>query len=71
MMILHGASASPFVRKTLVALKIKGLPYEQIQQMPFTRDEEYRKLNPLGKIPTLQDGEVWWWQAPQPTAWET
>lgn len=57
-MILHGASASPFVRKVLVALAMKELPYEQIQQMPFTRDEEYRKINPLGKIPTLQDGDV-------------
>ncbi|MCP4840701.1 MAG: glutathione S-transferase family protein [Halieaceae bacterium] len=58
MMILHGASASPFVRKVLVALKIKGLSYEQLQQMPFTKDEEYRRLNPLGKIPTLQDGAL-------------
>jgi glutathione S-transferase len=58
MMILHGASASPFVRKVLVALAIKELPYEQIQQIPFTKDPEYRKINPLGKIPTLQDGDL-------------
>jgi glutathione S-transferase len=58
MMVLHGASASPFVRKVLVALKIKGLSYEQLQQMPFTKDEEYRRLNPLGKIPTLQVGAL-------------
>jgi glutathione S-transferase len=57
-MILHGASGSPFVRKVQVALTLKGLPYEQIQQIPFTRDPEYRKINPLGKIPTLQDGEL-------------
>jgi glutathione S-transferase len=57
-MILHGASASPFVRKVLVALAIKKLPYEHIQQMPFTKDPEYRKINPLGKIPTLQDGDL-------------
>jgi glutathione S-transferase len=57
-MILHGASGSPFVRKVQVALAIKGLPYEQIQQIPFTRDPEYRKINPLGKIPTLQDGDL-------------
>jgi glutathione S-transferase len=56
-MILHGASASPFVRKVLVALAIKKLPFDQVQQMPFTRDTEYRKINPLGKIPTLQDGD--------------
>lgn len=58
MKVVHGASASPFVRKVLVALKIKDLPYEQIQQMPFTQDEEYRKINPLGKIPTLQEGDL-------------
>tara|TARA_R110002049_G_scaffold15304_7_gene62752 strand:- start:3533 stop:4174 length:642 start_codon:yes stop_codon:yes gene_type:complete len=58
MMILHGASGSPFVRKVQVALAIKGLQFEQIQQMPFTRDAEYRKINPLGKIPTLQDGDL-------------
>ncbi|MEZ5572606.1 MAG: glutathione S-transferase family protein [Halioglobus sp.] len=58
MMILHGASGSPFVRKVQVALAVKELPYEQIQQIPFTKDPEYRKINPLGKIPTLQDGEL-------------
>ena len=57
-MRLHGASGSPFVRKVQVALALKGLPYEQIQQLPFTRDAEYRKINPLGKIPTLQDGDL-------------
>jgi glutathione S-transferase len=58
MMIVHGASGSPFVRKVLVALAIKELPYRQIQQLPFIKDAEYRKVNPLGKIPTLQDGEL-------------
>ena len=58
MMILHGASGSPFVRKVQVALAVKGLPYEQIQQIPFTKDPAYRKINPLGKIPTLQDGDL-------------
>ena len=57
-MIVHGASGSPFVRKVLVALAIKELPYEQIQQLPFIKDPEYRKINPLGKIPTLQDGDL-------------
>lgn len=57
-MIVHGAHGSPFVRKVLVALAIKGLPFEQKQQVPFIKDPEYRKINPLGKIPTLQDGEL-------------
>ena len=26
--------------------------------MPFTRDAEYQKINPLGKIPTMQDGDL-------------
>jgi glutathione S-transferase len=56
--VLHGASGSPFVRKVQVALELKGLPYEQIQQIPFTKDPEYRKINPLGKIPTLRDGDL-------------
>ena len=58
MMVVHGASGSPFVRKVLVALVIKDLPYQQIQQIPFTKDPEYRKINPLGKIPTLQHGKL-------------
>ncbi len=58
MIIVHGAHGSPFVRKVLVALAIKGLPFEQKQQIPFIKDPEYRKINPLGKIPTLQDGEL-------------
>jgi glutathione S-transferase len=58
MIILHGASGSPFVRKVQVALALKALPFEQRQQIPFTKDPEYRKLNPLGKIPTLQDGDL-------------
>lgn len=58
MIILHGNSVSPFVRKVLVVLALKKIPFEQTQQMPFTRDEEYRKLSPLSKIPALQDGEV-------------
>jgi glutathione S-transferase len=58
MITLHGASASPFVRKTLAVLTIKELPFEHIQQMPFAKDVEFQKLSPLGKIPALQDGDL-------------
>jgi len=58
MMKLHGTLGSPYVRKVLYVLAVKGLPYEHIQQMPFARDPEYLKINPLGKIPTLQDGDL-------------
>lgn len=58
MIRIHGVHGSPFVRKVLVALAIKDLPFEQIPQMPFANDDEYRKINPLGKIPTLQEGDI-------------
>jgi glutathione S-transferase len=58
MLEVHGVHGSPFVRKVLIALEIKGLEYKLAVQMPFTGSEEYRKLNPLGKIPTLVDGDL-------------
>lgn len=58
MIILHGVYGSPFVRKVLAVLAIKGLPFEHIQQMPFTRDEEFKKISPIGKVPAIQDGDL-------------
>lgn len=58
MLKVYGVHGSPFVRKVLIALDFKGIPYEIVMQMPFARDEEYQKINPLGKIPTLVDGEL-------------
>lgn len=58
MIKVHGVHGSPFVRKVLIGLRIKGIEYEQVPQMPFARDEVYQKLNPLGKIPTLEDGDL-------------
>jgi glutathione S-transferase len=54
---LIGAGLSPFVRKVRVALAEKGLPHEHEPLTPFGPNPEYRKLHPLGKIPTLTDGE--------------
>jgi glutathione S-transferase len=53
---LIGAGLSPFVRKVRVVLAEKGLPHEHEQLTPFGPNPEYRKLHPLGKIPTLTDG---------------
>ncbi len=58
MIILHGVSASPYVRKVIAVLAMKQLPFEQKQQMPFARDAEFNKISPLGKIPALQDGDI-------------
>jgi glutathione S-transferase len=58
MIKVYGVHGSPFVRKVFVALDIKGTPYEIIPQMPFSGDQEYLKINPLGKVPTLVDGDL-------------
>ena len=57
MTILHGASASPFVRKVRVAFAEKGVAYELNPIMPFGPNPEYLKKSPLGKIPCLEDGD--------------
>ena len=54
---LIGAGLSPFVRKVRVVLAEKGLAHEHEPLTPFGPNPEYRKLHPLGKIPTLTDGE--------------
>ncbi|MCP5167376.1 MAG: glutathione S-transferase family protein [Pseudomonadales bacterium] len=58
MIKVYGVHGSPFVRKVFIALDIKNIPYETVPQMPFSGDKEYLKINPLGKIPTLVDGDL-------------
>jgi glutathione S-transferase len=58
MIKIYGVHGSPFVRKVFVALDIKNIPYETVPQMPFSGDQEYLKINPLGKVPTLVDGDL-------------
>lgn len=58
MIKVYGVYGSPFVRKVFIALDYKNIPYEIVRQMPFSGDEEYKKLNPLGKVPTLVDGDL-------------
>ena len=58
MLKVHGVHGSPFVRKVLITLEVKGLEYEMVTQMPFSGDGDYKKLNPLGKVPTLVDGDL-------------
>ncbi len=58
MIKVYGVHGSPFVRKVFIALDYKGIPYEIIPQMPFSGDKEYLKINPLGKVPTLVEGDL-------------
>jgi glutathione S-transferase len=54
---LHGANASPFVRKVRVVLAEKNLPYELVPLLPINPSPEFRRMSPLGKIPVYEDGE--------------
>jgi len=58
MPILHGANASPFVRKVRVALAHKNIEYEHVQVIPFGVSDEYKQKSPLGKIPCYEDGDL-------------
>jgi glutathione S-transferase len=54
----YGVHGSPYVRKVFIALDIKDVTYEIVRQMPFSGDTEYLKINPLGKVPSLVDGDL-------------
>jgi glutathione S-transferase len=54
---LIGTGLSPFVRKVQIALAEKGLAYEHDPMVPFGVPDAYKQMHPLGKIPTLTDGD--------------
>ena len=58
MIEIHGTHGSPFVRKVYIALAYKNIAFKNVHQMPFAKDSEYEKLNPMGRIPTLVDGDL-------------
>lgn len=58
MLKVYGVHGSPFVRKVFIALDYKGIPYEIVRQMPFSGDTAYLRINPLGKVPALVDGDL-------------
>lgn len=58
-MKLYSNAASPFARKCRVIAHELGLKLEEIRTLPM-QEPEFRKINPLGKIPALilDDGSV-------------
>ncbi len=58
-MKLYSNTASPFARKCRVVAHELGLKLEEIRTLPV-QDENFRRINPLGKIPALvlDDGSV-------------
>lgn len=59
-MKLVGMLDSPFVRRVAVSLQLLGLRFEHQSLSVFRHLEEFRKLNPVVKVPTLvcDDGEL-------------
>jgi glutathione S-transferase len=53
-----GSYLSPYVRKVLVCLHEKGIPYEIDPIVPFFGDERFSRLSPVRRIPVLMDDTV-------------
>ena len=53
-----GSYLSPYVRKVLVFLDLKGLPYEIDPIVPFMGDDRFSQLSPVRRIPVLVDDRV-------------
>lgn len=53
-----GSYVSPYVRKVLVALDLKGVPYEIDPIIPFMGNDEFSRLSPVRRIPVLIDDRV-------------
>ncbi len=53
-----GSYLSPYVRKVLVCLDLKGIDYRIDPIVPFYGNEEFTRISPLRRIPVLIDASV-------------
>lgn len=53
-----GSYISPYVRKVLVVLHAKAIPYEIDPIVPFMGDDRFATLSPLRRVPVLLDDRV-------------
>ncbi len=56
-MLIIGSFVSPYVRKVLAALELKGLDYTVDPITPFFGGDDFSRLSPLRRIPVLVDGD--------------
>ncbi len=56
-MKIIGSFVSPYVRKVLACMNLKGLAYEVDPITPFYGNDEFGRLSPLRRIPVLIDGD--------------
>ncbi len=52
-----GSYVSPYVRKVLACLNLKGVPYRIDPITPFFGGDEFERLSPLRRIPVFIDGD--------------
>ena len=57
-LLVVGSYLSPYVRKVLVCLELKGIAYQVDHMVPFFGDDRFSKLSPLRRIPVLVDGDL-------------
>ena len=57
-MKIIGSYVSPYVRKVLACLHLKGLAYQIDPITPFFGDDDFAALSPLRRIPVLIDGDL-------------
>lgn len=57
-MKIIGSPVSPYVRKILIVLHLKGIDYELDPITPFYGNDEFSRLSPLRRIPVLVDGDL-------------
>ncbi len=59
-MVLIGMLDSPYVRRCAVSMKLMGVPFEHRPVSVFRHFDEFRKINPVVKAPSLvcDDGSV-------------
>ena len=55
--LLYDLSDSPFCLKARICLQLKGVPFRRVA-LTLGRMRELRRLNPLGKVPVLVQGDM-------------
>jgi len=58
MIRIIGSYVSPYVRKVLACLNVKGIAYEIDPITSFYANDDFSRLSPLRRIPVLIDGDV-------------
>jgi glutathione S-transferase len=57
-MLVIGNHVSPYVRKVLVALALKGIDYRIDPIVPFFGNDRFAEISPLRRIPVMIDGDL-------------